>query len=148
MVKNLPALQETWVQSLGWEDPLQKWKAAHSSILAWRIPWSDFHFTLKKIRFKSEFISYCLIHIHYTISITLVSSSEKRVCVSVCVCQLSCVQLFCNPMYCSLSDSSVHGVFQAGLLKWDVSFSRGCSWPRDRTHISYISCTGRQLLHH
>ena len=39
MVKNLPAMQETRVQSLGWEDPLQKGKATHSSILAWRIPW-------------------------------------------------------------------------------------------------------------
>ena len=38
MVKNLPAVQETWVQSLGWEDPLEKGKATHSSILAWRIP--------------------------------------------------------------------------------------------------------------
>ena len=39
-VKNLPAMQETWVQSLGQEDPLEKEKAAHSSILAWRIPWT------------------------------------------------------------------------------------------------------------
>ena len=38
LVKNLPAMRETWVQSLGWEDPLQKGKATHSSILAWRIP--------------------------------------------------------------------------------------------------------------
>ena len=38
LVKNLPALQETWVQSLGWEDPLEKGEATHSSILAWRIP--------------------------------------------------------------------------------------------------------------
>ena len=63
MVKNLPAMQETWVQSLGLEDPLEKGTATHSSILAWRIPWteepgrlqsmgsqsrtrlSDFHFT-------------------------------------------------------------------------------------------------------
>ena len=58
LVKNPPAKQETWVQSLGWEDPLEKEKATHSSILAWRIPWtmevhgvansgtrlSDFHF--------------------------------------------------------------------------------------------------------
>ena len=40
MVKNLLALRETWVQSLGWEDPLEKRKATHSSILAWRIPWA------------------------------------------------------------------------------------------------------------
>ena len=38
VVKNLPAMQETWLQSLGWEDPLEKGKVTHSSILAWRIP--------------------------------------------------------------------------------------------------------------
>ena len=40
LVKNLPAMQETWVQSLSWEDPLEKGKATHSSILAWRMPWT------------------------------------------------------------------------------------------------------------
>ena len=40
LVKNPPAIWETWVQSLGWEDPLEKGKATHSSILAWRIPWT------------------------------------------------------------------------------------------------------------
>ena len=40
LVKNLPAMQENWVQSLGWEDPMEKGKATHSSILAWRIPWA------------------------------------------------------------------------------------------------------------
>ena len=39
LVKNSPAMWETWVRSLGWEDPLEKGKATHSSILAWRIPW-------------------------------------------------------------------------------------------------------------
>ena len=38
LVKNPPAVREAWVQSLGWEDPLEKEKATHSSILAWRIP--------------------------------------------------------------------------------------------------------------
>ena len=59
LVKNLPAKQETWVRSLVWEDPLEKGKATHSSILAWKIhglysPWgcksrtqlSNFHFSL------------------------------------------------------------------------------------------------------
>ena len=58
LVKNLPAKRETWVQFLGWEDPLEKSKATHSGILAWRIPWtvhgvakswtrlSDFHVRL------------------------------------------------------------------------------------------------------
>ena len=40
LVKNLPAMRETWVRPLGWEDPLEKGKATHSSILAWRIPWT------------------------------------------------------------------------------------------------------------
>ena len=40
-VKNLPAMWETWVQSLGWEDPLKKEMATHSSILAWRSPWTE-----------------------------------------------------------------------------------------------------------
>ena len=40
-VKNLPAMQETQVWSIGWEDPLEKGMATHSSILAWRIPWTE-----------------------------------------------------------------------------------------------------------
>ena len=40
MVKNLPSMCETWVQTLGWEDPLEDGMAAHSSILAWRMPWT------------------------------------------------------------------------------------------------------------
>ena len=41
MVKSLPAMQETWVRSVDWEDPLEKGMATHSSILAWRIPWTE-----------------------------------------------------------------------------------------------------------
>ena len=41
LVKNLPAMQETWVRFLGWEDSLEKEMATHSSILAWRIPWTE-----------------------------------------------------------------------------------------------------------
>ena len=41
MVKNLPVMQEMQVQSLGWEDPLEKGMAIHFSILAWRIPWTE-----------------------------------------------------------------------------------------------------------
>jgi len=40
-VKILPAMQETWVGFLGWEDPLEKEMATHSSVLAWRIPWTE-----------------------------------------------------------------------------------------------------------
>ena len=41
MVKNVPAMQETWVQSLSWEEPLEKGMATLSKILAWRIPWTE-----------------------------------------------------------------------------------------------------------
>ena len=41
IVMNLPALQENWVQSMGWEDPLENGMATHSSILAWSIPWTE-----------------------------------------------------------------------------------------------------------
>ena len=41
MVKNLPAMQETWLRSLGRKDPLEKGMAAHSSLIAWRIPWTE-----------------------------------------------------------------------------------------------------------
>ena len=41
MIKNLPAMQETWIQSLGWEDLLGKGMATHSSILAWGSPWTE-----------------------------------------------------------------------------------------------------------
>ena len=41
LIKNLPAMQETWVQSLGWEDPLENEMAAHSSILVWEIPMTE-----------------------------------------------------------------------------------------------------------
>ena len=58
LVKNLPPMQETWVWSLGWEDTLEKGKATHSSILAWRIPWTV-HGVAKSRTWLSNF------HFHY-----------------------------------------------------------------------------------
>ena len=49
-VKNPPAMQETWVQSLGWEDPLEKGTTTHSSILAWRIPWTVLSMGSQRVR--------------------------------------------------------------------------------------------------
>ena len=56
LVKNLPAMWETWVRSLGWEDPLEKGKATHSSILAWRIPWGH-----KELDTTVTFTSYLIV---------------------------------------------------------------------------------------
>ena len=65
MVKNLPAMWETWVQSLGWEDPLEEGMATHSSILAWRIPWTEEPGGLQSIGFKeSDTTEQLNIHIH------------------------------------------------------------------------------------
>jgi len=50
LVKNLPAMWETWVQSLGCEDALEKGKATHYSILAWRIPWTVQSMGLQRVR--------------------------------------------------------------------------------------------------
>ena len=81
-LKNLPAMWETWVQSLGWEDPLEKGKAAHSSILAWRIQvhgvaksrtrLGDFHIKHKHIIRQAHLSSTaslccrCCSHLHFT----------------------------------------------------------------------------------
>ena len=51
LAKNLPALWETWAWSLGSEDPLEKGKATHSSILAWRIPWTLYSMGLQRVRY-------------------------------------------------------------------------------------------------
>ena len=55
LVKSLPAMWETWVQSLGWEDPLEKGKATLSSTLAWRIPWTTVHGVAKSRTQLSDF---------------------------------------------------------------------------------------------
>ena len=54
VVKNLPAMQETWVQSLDWEDPLEKGMATQSSILAWRIPWTVAHQAPLSVKFSRQ----------------------------------------------------------------------------------------------
>ena len=61
-VKNLPAMWETWVRSLGWEDPLEKGKATHSSILAWRIPWTVQAMGLPRVRHDSATFSFISFH--------------------------------------------------------------------------------------
>ena len=53
IVKNLPAMRETWVLPLGWEDPLEKGTATHSSTFAWRIPWTEEPDRLQSKRLQS-----------------------------------------------------------------------------------------------
>ena len=81
-VKNLPAMQETQVQSLGWEDPLKKGMTSHSRILAWRIPWTrepgGLH-SMSSQRVEHDWVlntTECLTHTHTHISDTT-SDAEK-----------------------------------------------------------------------
>ena len=71
LVKNLPAMWEPWVRSLSWEDPLEKGKATHSSILAWRIPWTAESMGLQRVEYNSATftdslnLQWCLIELKY-----------------------------------------------------------------------------------
>ena len=57
MVKNLPSMQETWVQSLGRQDPLEKGMVTHPSVLAWEIPWAEKPSRLQSIHIYSLYIA-------------------------------------------------------------------------------------------
>ena len=76
LVKNLPAMQETWVRSLGWEDPLEKGKATHTSILTWRIPWTVQSMGSQRVRHDLFFRE-----VHYlnlrTFQLTPISKKHK-----------------------------------------------------------------------
>ena len=67
-VKNLPAMRETWVRSLGWEDPLEEGMATPSSILAWRIPWTEEPVELQSVGSKGVR--------HDTLTLTQLSSEK------------------------------------------------------------------------
>ena len=62
MVKHLPAMQETWVRSLGWEDPLEKEMATHSSILAQAISWTEESGGMQSLVLQSDTIEHVLTH--------------------------------------------------------------------------------------
>ena len=92
LVKNLPTIRKTWVQPLGWQHSLEKGKATHCSILAWRIPWtvqsmgsqsqtllSDFHFTPSSRRCCSQLAIFLLLNV-WTSSFGPASSSRSRKC--------------------------------------------------------------------
>ena len=124
MVKSLPAMQKTWVRSLGWEDPLEKKMATHSIILAWKIPRTKEPGRLQSMGSQRVRNNWA------TNAFTLLLSVSHSV--------------MANPMDCSPPDSSVHEIFQARILEWvAISFSRGSSQPRDRTRVS---CTAGRFF--
>ena len=177
MVRNLPAMQETPVRSLGWEDPLKKGMAAHSSILAWRIPWTEepagpqsmglrrarhdwatntFHYSytercLLKHGFKLLYIfKLIFIGVKLLYNVVLVfTAQQSESATHACVLSLfSHVRFFATPWTAACKALLSMGILQARTLEWvAIPSSRGSSQPRDRTHISYIACIGRHVLY-
>ena len=174
-------MQETWVQSLGWEDPLEEGIASHSSILAWRIPWTEEPGGLQSMELQKVVEDWVTKHTRGDLILGSPNCEIMKLCVllyltelqqeygenpssvvtlsfmftTACVCAYMCVcahmqsvQLW-DPMDCSLPGSSVHEIFKARILEWvAISFSRGSFQPRRGTHLSCVSCIGRQVLDH
>ena len=80
---------------------------------------------------------------------TAVKLSYMILCVCACVLSLQWCPTLCKPMDCNLPGSSFHRIFQPRVLQCvAMPSSRGSSWPRDWTHLSYVSCFGKQVLYH
>ena len=138
LVKNLPAMWETWICSLGFIPGLGRSpRGEHGNPLQYSClenpvdggPWwaAVYGVTQSWTRLKRLSIARIL-------SGGLVAQSCRTLC---------------DPVDCSPLGSSVRGILQARILKWiAIPSSRGSSRPRDQTHISYVSCIGRQVLYH
>ena len=136
MVKRLPTMRETWVQSLGGEDPLEKEMATHSSTLAWKIPWE------KPGRLQSMG-SQRIGHNWATLLHSIISTSGNDCCGLVAESWLT---LFATPWTVAYQASLSLGIPRQEYWSWVIiSFSRGSSWPRD---WNCVSCIGRLILYH
>ena len=144
LVKNLPAMQETPVWSLGWEDPLERGKSYPLQYsMAWRIPWAVWTMGSQSQTWLSDFTSLYYNPIQQVkFSKFLCHSRHMEKKLSTWQNWSEVAQLYstlCDPMDCSLPRSSIHGIFQARVLEWiAISFSRGPSQLRDRTRVSCI----------
>ena len=135
--------------------------ATHSSILAWKILWTEKPSELQSIGLQKSwtqlsmpactcknYVTYMQINMYldniYVYILFLYPTYNRR---RLCAAQ-SCPTT-CDPMDCSPSGSSVYRIFQARILEWvAISFSRGSSQPRDRSCVSCVSGIGRQVLYH
>ena len=104
-VKNLPAMQETWVWSLGQEDPLEKGIATHSSILTWRIPWTEKSGGLQSMGW------------------------QRARCANANAKSLQSCPTLCDPIDGSPPGSTIPGILQARILEW-VAMSFSNAWKR------------------
>ena len=125
-------MQETWVRSLGEEDPLEKEMATHSSTLAWRIPWREEPGRLQSMGSQRVRHDWATSFHFFTLTLPCPFVSAIHggaVCVRARLLQ-SCPAL-CHPVDHSPPGFSVHGILQARILDWvAISSSRGSSWLR------------------
>ena len=158
-------VQETWVQFLDWEDPLEKETAIHCSILAWEIPWTEEPGQLQSMelqkswtRLSNAAAATTEVNWRNWTREILVIMSSNILFLSIfsfpsgtsIICKYllshSVVSNSCNTMDCSPPGSSVHGILHARVLEWVAgSYFRQSSRPRDQTHVSWM---GRQILYH
>ena len=130
-VKHLPTMRETRVQSLGWEDLLEKEMAPHSSILAWKIPWMEEPGRLQSMGLKESDTTEQL-HLLFTTEQMCAhlpnpyhnpTYQEIRFSHHCCCCLVTkSYPTLYNPMDCSLKGSSVHDIFPARILEWGGHF--------------------------
>ena len=85
VVKNMPTMRETWVQSLDWEDPLEESMATHSSILAWRMPWTEESGGLQSMglqRIRHDWVSKCNTAQHSKVEEMAESDPFQHLCIT------------------------------------------------------------------
>ena len=153
MIKNLPIMQETQVWSLGWEDPLEEEMTNHSSILAWRIPWTEEPGGLQSMelqRVEQDWETYTHTHTHTVdlqCCVTLRCTAQwfKHIFVSMYLFipfhilssyataatakSLQSCPTLCDPTDGSPPGSPIPGILQARTLEWvAVSFSNASKW--------------------
>ena len=141
-VKNLPAMQETQVQSLGQEDPVEKGMATHSGILAWRIPWSlagcspqdrkeldtTEWLTQRLIRYYSIQNTFNFFIFTWYTKVRIFCNLINHLSAAAAKSLQSCPTL-CNPRDGSPSGSPIPGILLARTLKWvAISFSNAGKW--------------------
>ena len=121
-------MQETWVWSLGWKDPLEKGTATHSSILAQRIPWTIQLIGLQRVR-------------HDWVTFTILNESmrgKKWIAAAAAKSPQSCSTL-CNPVDSSPPGSPVPGILKARTLEWvAISFSNAWKWKVNMKSLSHV----------
>ena len=137
MVKNPPAVQETWVWSLGQEVPLAKGMATHSSILAWRIPWTEEPGRIQfmwsqRVRYNwaTNTLTFKISMLHYIVCVAAAAAAAKLL--------QPCLTL-CDPIDGSPPGSAVPGILQARILEWvAISFSNAWKWKVKVKSLSHV----------